>query len=402
MGNTFTNKKNINKKSNKKTIFVIIDIKKHIDNELLLYFLEKCPNFYFIFIFTSNDLYTEKQSMDIWLNKYKRHIANNHLQSSYQYTTLQSFSKLENKICDILLLCAPTYNYNGSNLIIKDKLFIQGNLKDIVDENGFIIQSASYNSIHSRQLLDKFKNKLVQIPIHRSSQIKPTTKWLRTLPDILFNKITIIGFKNIFTRIIPNNIIDNGITQSKILAPQLINPNIGNAEHFYHTQSYIKLFNINFNDFKQNGRFFDQNKWNKCNIIAQNYFKQVYNTHKLTKDVYIVQNIQQGPIKYNWDMNNTIYNLTLINYAIQYFIPNIWNYRKLPFYQNNFNKQLLDYYYHSIKTVYSNKIVEFLNPIHSLFAGYAVIEYLLYGQKQLDKILLDMDIKEIFNRLQSF
>ena len=164
----------------------------------------------------------------------------------------------------------------------------------------------------------------------------------------------------------------------------------------------MKLFNIKLDDFYKNGIFHDEQKWKKCKKIAENYFKQIYNTQTLTKDVFVVKNIEKGPIKFNWDMYYSIHNLTLINYAIQYFIPNIWDNRKLPYYQNDYNKELLQHYYHSIKTVYSDKIVDFLNPTYSLFTAYIVIQYLLYGQIDLDHILSDTKIKQIFNILKVF
>ena len=442
-------------------ITVYCDFGNEIDDEQLALFLETMQKKYnkmwtIEIVCCGYGGMTDQESLKSWLNiskEWRISIApseietiNNHkvdsnyrvplvINNNLKYTTLEEHIQRKIINTDYVLVCASLKGWNGLNLNVNKLIIFQGNIADERSQDGKQIYSKGLNSIGSeifiKNISNKYQDKLIVLSSEQCALYRPTIKYINSLPKNFKKATTETGFKLLIGRIGKNIINDIGIEISKKIAAGLINSNRGRASNFKAMESFMNLLDININkdfvSFKETvktrsgkggltlikGKLYNETKYNQAKLIAINYFKEIYNIdnesdlpefieyYDLSNDGY---DDYLAVVKYDWDKRISIYNLTLINLALDHISPNIWNNRNLPYFSNNINiynesiNKIRDIYLDRLSKIDLNKQVNFLNPSYDLYAGFILWNKIENNDKSVNT-LYDISPENFFDKV---
>jgi hypothetical protein len=402
-----------------KEIFVVVDVGQEIDDEILLWWLQSLPGLSFTFIFSGPAGMSDEQCRSIWLDEYCPRIGPPCPNSRYEYITLDEIRRRESVFCDFLLLCASTKGYDGSNLTVRERVFLQGNAEGVQCSSGDAVETTGVNAHGSAEILERFRESLVTLGSSRCAQMRPTVAWLKMLPDYLFEKIWLAGFRLLLGRVEPGVVVDGGITLSKNIAAGLLNPAVGRAANYRAVEAFVRRMGHDMAAFRTGGVLYDPEKWGRAAEIAANYFMAVFETDELTDEVTVVKNSLEGPVPMDWQRAQTLECATLMNLGLELMAPGIWVDRSLPFYSSCEGLsagaviagcdgepalgQASDAFLAVLKEHImmdqmtdcrgSGSVVGYLNPVYDLYAGYVMMCYLRDGDEGL-RIALEVATPE--------
>ena len=390
----------------KKKVIVFVDVGQEIDDELLLLYLESFTDYDIEVVFSAPEGMTDQESMDIWTGTFKPMFKSEN--PNVKYRTLEEFRKSEAEECDVCIQCSSMKGYSGDNLIVKEYTFLQGTDKDIYDDAGNVVESIGVNAQGSETFLANMSNCLVVAKSSRCAEMRPTTQYLKTLPEDFRKKVGFVGFKLLFGRIKPGIVIKGGVTLSKNIAAGLVNPNVGRGANYNAAQAYLELFGMKLEDFVPGGKSHNEVKWEKCMAISRKYFKKIYDVETLSERVSVVKNVSKGPEMMTWDMEKTLEYLTCINMTLDYMSPGVWADRTVPYYstfdESTTDRNILDAmdkYMDALNKVEGDKMVGFLNPAYDLYVGYLAITYLKRGEVKMQHALTEMTPMDVFSDLET-
>jgi len=402
-----------------KVIFVLVDVGQEIDDEILLWWLQRRAGYRFVIIFSGPGDLSDEESRRIWLEEFNPHMGGVCTGSSYSYITLGELQSQNHAECDCFLMCASAKGYNGSNLTINDKLFLQGDMEAVDKETSSSSSSmkgtrivvpgcAGVNAQGSRELLLRFEAKLVVIGSAQCVEMRPVVGWLKLIPDFLYTKIQFVGFKLMLGRIQPGVVVGGGVTLSKNIAPGLLSRGVGRAANFAAVEAFVEsTTHTRLKDFGPGGGQFDTSRWARGMIVAENYFKSVFETDKLEDDIQIVRSLEEGPVWFDWQRRTTLECAAMANLGIEIILPGVWDRRDMPFY-STFNEETEDpeilTALHAYSTALSrilkeeddDIVVRFLNPAYDLFAGYVLLQYLEGGDVAMQQALRKTSPQDMF------
>mgnify|MGYP001262938797 CR=1 FL=1 len=324
--------------------------------------------------------------------------------------------------CDYILVCASMRGWKGENLSVEKKLFFQGNLTDVTDENGKVISPKGLNAVGSEDFINFHKEKLQDnfhvIGSDRCAQMRPTGRYLNSLPEHFKIQTAEAGFKLLVGRIMPGITLPNGIELSKKIAAGLLNPDCGRGANWNAMKSFAYLIGIDIdNDFEPGtGRLYNKKKFEQSNSLAERYFIQIYdiNLHDEGDALETLPSViwyndydnETGKIvrkSLNWGKEQTLNNLTRMHLCFDYICPGIWDGCEQPFY-STFTLETIDESLSKLRSVYLSKLEEveedvvigFLNPTYDLFLGYVFYSYLCHDEDQMQHALTKADPVEFF------
>lgn len=390
----------ISKEFEEVTLFV--DVGNEIDDEQLALFIEtiyKKENWIVTIVFCGYNKMSDLDSMKHWLLNYKYYGIENctygnnlkilDIEPNLTYYTLEEYISKDYIEIDYALVCASVKGWNGQNMRVKKMLFFQGNTEDIVDDSCKIISPKGLNAVNSEYFIDyqinQLKSRFIVIPSSRCAEMRPTSGYLKSLPNNFKHETAEAGFKLMVGRIPPNIKTPNGLELSKKIAAGLINKNLGRGANFEAVKVFMKFLDIDIEkDFCEGGKFYNLDKYNQALNLSKKYFIKIYDLdieyqEELPEIInyYDFDNNSISNKSINWDKERSLLNLTLINLSLDYICPGIWDNKEELFYSNfkigncdKSLKKLREIYHQQLDKIEKDQQIGFLNPSYDLYTGY--------------------------------
>ena len=363
------------------TIAVVVDPSIEIDDEIALLFMlqgmlksSKDEHIDLITVFSGPNKMSDQESMDHWLYHFS-HSVHNAPWITVTYLTLQDFAHMECTV-DYGLLCASLKKNSLLLLTVRNKFFLQG------DSHLDGTKKQGLNSIGSEELIERMaiEGKLVEISSDACVCMRPTREFLSLLPSVFKDAVVFMAFKLFFGRMDPT------LSIAMNMAPGLVNPAIGRGANWNSVSSLMGTFGIDLaSDFGPGGKHHDKVMYTRARMIAIEYFKQVF----------AVPDIED--VKIDWHQDETVYNLTCINLALEYIVPGIWDGCTIPIFSDkHFTlstltphlKNAFRRFYKSLDQLDRATPVGFLNPLYDLFAAFVACSYIQKdGQMDIQDVL---------------
>lgn len=438
-------------------IDVLVDVGNEIDDEQLLKYLEAIwqsletvsdedggVRFNMRFVFCGYNKLSDVDSMKRWVTKfayplgvgigeghtmampkciaetYRRDFKNMEgaiekarldLAPRLTYTTFSEYIACPGEIwSDYVLVCASMRGWDGSNLNVRKRLFFQGNIDDRIDsETGIIVSPKGLNAIGSEEFIVTMKGKLddaydgefIVVPSERCAEMRPTARYIKSLSGNFRTETAEAGFKLMVGRIAPGIVLPNGIELSKKIAAGLVNPSRGRGANYEAMKSFMKLIGSDLEtDFDFDS--IDETHLARVKKIGENYFKRIFDipidsTDELPEIIVYNDVDENGGVaekSFDWDKDQTLKNITLINLGLEFVCPGIWDGRDLPFY-SNFTPETSDdalmhlrgLYLTELEKVENDTVIGFLNPSYDLFLGWVFTSYVFGGNEMMNYAL---------------
>ena len=403
------------------TLTLFLDVGNEIDDEQLALYIEKCQeltlkDWHIEIVFCGPGKMPDLASMRRWITEFKfpgvewtdvedANVVPHPITSNLTYTTHEEYIARTTPSTDYALVCASLKGWSGENFTVSKMLFFQGDTEDTEDDEGNVVSPKGLNAVGSESFIANMKTKLgkrfVVVPSARCAEMRPTARYLKSLPEHFKNATAEAGFKLMVGRIAPGIVLPTGAELSKKIAAGLINPSRGRAANFNAMVSFMSLLDVNLEtDFlpptnsgiktrsgntigeseEDAGKYYNKDKYSQCEQLAVNYFLNIYGLETLTDKIYFNDATPDGTLvreEYDWDRQNSIKNLTLIHLALDHICPGIWDNKKLPFF-SNFTLETKDDDLQKLRGIYLdnlNKVnddtqIGFLNPSYDLYVGY--------------------------------
>jgi hypothetical protein len=425
------------------TLTLFLDVGNEIDDEQLALYIEKCQELILQgwnieIVFCGPGKMTDLASMRRWITEFKfpgvlqggtdvetANVVPHPITSNLTYTTHEEFiSRTAHATqTDYALVCASLKGWSGANFTVTKMLLFQGDIEDTKDADGNVVSPKGLNAVGSESFIANMKNKLgkrfVVVPSARCAEMRPTARYLKSLPKHFKNATAEAGFKLMVGRIAPGIVIPTGAELSKKIAAGLVNPSRGRAANFKAMVSFMALLDVNMEtDFeppissglktrsgnttgesKKSGQYYDLHTTAICEQLAINYFLAIYEVDELTDKIWFNDATPDGTLvrkEYDWDRENTLKNLTLVHIAIDHICPGIWENKKLPFY-SNFTLETKDADLQKLRGIYIDNLdkveddtqIGFLNPSYDLYVGYVFMYKVQLGLADASEDSLD-------------
>jgi hypothetical protein len=357
------------------------------------------------------------------------------------YTTCAEYIACPGEIwSDYVLVCASMRGWDGSNLNVRKRLFFQGNIEELVDsETGAIVSPKGLNAVGSEDFIATMKGKMghagaevghagaevghagaevghagagsgaefIVVPSERCAEMRPTARYIKSLSGNFKTETAEAGFKLMVGRIAPGIVLPNGIELSKKIAAGLVNPSRGRGANYEAMKSFMKLIGSDLEtDFDFDS--IDSTHLARVKKIGENYFKRIFDisTDELPEVITYNDVDENGEVvkkSFDWDRDQTLKNITLINLGLEFVCPGIWDGRDLPFY-SNFTPETPDealahlrgVYLAELEKVANDAVIGFLNPSYDLFLGWVFTSYVFGGDEMMNYALKQATPVEFF------
>ena len=219
------------------SVVIFTDVSEEVDDQLFLHWLKtvNTGGGTFTIVFCPTNHNTSAYGKSLWEDKYMphSHSSSGNLFSSFKHLTLEEFSIIPEITYDYGIVIAPLKGYSGNNLTITEKLFVQGSRAE-----------KSFNTISSDEFIAKFadEGKLIEIPSVKCAKMRPTSKWMSTLPSFYKDQIAMVGFKLLVGRMKVDITTPQGLNISQLYSEVLINPELkATAANYCAVKSILKI-----------------------------------------------------------------------------------------------------------------------------------------------------------------
>lgn len=223
------------------SVVIFTDVSEEIDDQLLLLWLHTNCTFSatFTIVFCPTNDNTSEHGRSLWVDTYLPHsstTSSNANASTFKYMTLEEFSIIPEVVFQYGLVIAPLKGYSGNNLTIERAVFIQGSQRE-----------KSFNTITSGAFITKFKKKfqLIEIPSSACAKMRPHGSWLASLPKFYQEQVSFVGFKLLVGRMGTGIIVREPvmINISQAYAEGLVNPKVKSfASNYMAAKSLLEIF----------------------------------------------------------------------------------------------------------------------------------------------------------------
>ena len=344
---------------------VFPDAGEEIDDELLLLKLHtNCPlpmEFTIVFCPTHNK--TSEEGRSLWVDDYLPHSLPTG-PSTFTYMTLEEFSIIPKVEFQYGLVIGPLRGYSGHNLTIKHRMFIQGSRAE-----------KSFNTITSEEFIAKYErdNKLFEIPSGACAKMRPSGTWLASLPEFYQQQVSFVGFKLLVGRMGTNIVVHEPamINISQAYSEGLVNPGVKSfASNYMAAKSLFEIYTRDETDTAMSMLVPDAIH----HKVARKYMEDIFGemgssgrkaakdfdgstlcVAKMCKVLDVVSNTDmftaRGEVYYS-DFDHTLNGDPVLIKAYRAFTTCLAR---------------------------AEGMINFLNPVYDLFAGFVALEYIKTG-----------------------